>query len=206
MATTIERDPQGRFVSNNDDAVSPASSNRNFGVLAGAVGAGAALGVLAMLGRKAAVQAPTALAGDWAEALAAEHKAVLKIFDAIEATAENATGRRTMLLTQLKHALTKHAIEEENVIYPALRDAGRRDEADALNKEHGDVKHYLYQLDQTPKNATEWLAIVRRFRADIERHMTEEETELFPALRAQLSEEKNKALKAAMNKEGFKVA
>lgn len=203
---TIERDNKGRFVGENSETMTSGSTSPSLGILAGAVGAGAALGVLAMLGRKAAVQAPTALAGDWVDALAAEHKAVLKVFDTIEATPETATGKRTMLLAHLKHALVKHAIEEENVIYPALRDAGRRDEADELNKEHGDVKHYLYQLEQTPKNSPEWLAIVRRFRADIEKHMTEEETDLFPALRAQLSEEKNKALKTAMNKEGFKVA
>ena len=38
----------------------------------GAVAGGAALGIMAMLGRKAAVQAPTLMAGDWDEALAAD--------------------------------------------------------------------------------------------------------------------------------------
>jgi hypothetical protein len=36
--------------------------------------------------------------------------------------------------------------------------------------------------------------------------MQEEEMHLFPMLRSQLSEEKNKALTTTMNKEGFKVA
>ena len=52
-------------------------------------------------------------------------------------------------------------------------------------------------------NTAEYLA---EFRSDIEKHMQEEEVHLFPMLRAQLSEEKNKALTLTMNKEGFKVA
>ncbi|RYD62776.1 MAG: hemerythrin domain-containing protein [Sphingomonadales bacterium] len=175
-------------------------------MIAGAAAGGAALGLLAMLGRKAAVQAPTALAGNWDEALAAEHAATRKVFDALEATDETNTTKRSMLLAHLKHALMKHAIEEENVIYPALREAGQREAADALNQEHGYVKQYLYELENIPKASPDWIAKLREFRADIETHMREEEDDLFPQLRAQLSDEKNKALTLTMNKEGFKVA
>ena len=201
MATTTNtRGKNGRF-SNNAQ-----KSDSNLGVIAGAAAGGLALGVLAMLGRKAAVQAPTALAGNWDQALKLEHAATLKVFDLMEATDETNTVKRGMLLSHLKHALMKHAIEEENVIYPALREAGQQDAADELNKEHGYVKQYLYELENTPTASPDWIMKVRRFRADIEQHMAEEETNLFPMLRAQLSEEKNKALTLAMNKEGFKVA
>ena len=200
MATTnATRGKNGRFENTS-------KSDSNFGLIAGAAAGGLALGVLAMLGRKAAVQAPTALAGNWDQALKLEHAATRKVFDALEATDETNTTKRSMLLSHLKHALMKHAIEEENVIYPALRDAGRIEAADELNKEHGYVKQYLYELDNTPNASPEWMEIVRRFRADIEAHVAEEETNLFPMLRAMLSEEKNKALTHAMNKEGFKVA
>ena len=200
--TTVEatRDKKGRFTG------SEARGGNGYGALAGAAAGGLALGVLAMLGRKAIVQAPTALAGNWDEALMLEHQATLTLFDALEATDEKATGRRNMLLMQLKHALMKHAIEEENVIYPALRDAGHAADADQLNKEHGYVKQYLYELSTTPSASPEWIATVRRFRADIEAHIREEEDQLFPMLRASLSEEKNRELTLAMNKEGFKVA
>lgn len=199
--TTVEatRDKKGRFTG------SEARGGSGF-ALVGVAAGGLALGVLAMLGRKAAVQAPTALAGNWDDALKLEHAATRKVFDALEATDENAVVKRNMLLAHLKHALMKHAIEEENVIYPALRDAGQRDAADELNKEHGYVKQYLYALSTTPSASPEWIATVRRFRADIEAHMREEEDTLFPMLRATLSEEKNRELTLAMNKEGFKVA
>ena len=201
MATTTRaRDSKGRFKDDNGSWLG------GFGPIAGAVAGGAALGVLAMLGRKAAVQSPTMLAGDWMDGLIAEHQMVLKLFDGLEATEDKAAGRRSMLLMQIKHALAKHAIEEENVIYPALREAGKIEEADELTKEHGYVKQYLYELENMPNTGPAFLEKVRAFRADLEDHMREEEDRLFPALRTQLSDEKNKTLTHAMNKEGFKVA
>ncbi|WP_448664728.1 hemerythrin domain-containing protein [Sphingomonas sp. CJ20] len=206
MATTATRDDKGRFKATRSRSKNGSGSGNGIGVIAGAAAGGAALGLLALLGRKAAVQAPTALAGNWDEALATEHAAMLKVFDSIEATDESATVRRNLLLSHLKHALMKHAIEEENVVYPALREIGQQDAADALNKDHGYVKQYLYELENMPTASPEWIAKVRKFRADIEAHMQEEELTLFPMLRAALSEEKNKALTLTMNKEGFKVA
>lgn len=177
-----------------------------YGAIAGAATAGVALGMLAMLSRKAAVQAPTFLAGDWDDALKAEHAATLKVFDLIEATDDTQTHRRSLHLVQLKHALAKHAIQEENTIYPALRDAGEIEGADELTKEHGYVKQYLYDLENMPKAGPAFLEKVRAFRAEIEDHMREEEEELFPALKARLSVDENKKLTLAMNKEGFKLA
>lgn len=207
MATTTE--PKRTTKTTAKDAAkdaAKASNGTSMGVIAGAVAGGAALGLLAMLGRKAAVQAPSALAGNWDDALKAEHKAVLKVFDTLEATDDKATIRRNMLLAHIKHALVKHAIEEENVIYPALREAGKTEEADNLNAEHGYVKQFLYDLENMPSTSPKWLEKVKEFRAALEKHIREEEDTLFPELRAQLSEERNKALTLAMNKEGFKVA
>lgn len=207
MATiTATRDDKGRYAKKAKSNGHSNGGGRNLGVIAGAAAGGAALGLLAMLGRKAIVQAPSALAGDWMDALIVEHRAVEKLFDSIEATDDRMTGRRNMLLMQLKHTLLKHAIEEENVIYPALREAGQREAADALNKEHGYVKQYLYELESSPSTAPEWIAKVRDFRADVEEHVREEETHFFPMLRAMLTEDKSRALTLAMNKEGFKVA
>jgi hemerythrin superfamily protein len=175
------------------------------GIVLGAAAAGIVAGVVANLGRKAIVQAPTALAGDWFEGLKAEHKMALGLFDAIQATKDEQTVRRTVLLTQLKHALGKHAFTEENVIYPELRDNGEAGDADELNTEHGYVKQYLYDLEQLDNSSPEFLKKVAAFRGDLEDHIRDEETRIFPALHAKLGE-KNKAVTAAANKEGFKLA
>ncbi|WP_254601941.1 hemerythrin domain-containing protein [Sphingomonas bacterium] len=181
-------------------------SEYSTGAMVGIAAAGLAVGLAANVARKFAVQAPTLLAGDWDQALKAEHDLTLKVFDALQATNETNTTKRGMLLMQLKHALAKHAMEEENVVYPALREIGEVEAADDLNKDHGYVKQYLYELTEMPKASIDFLPKVARFRADIERHMREEENTLFPRLKNRLSPERNKEITAQMNKEGLKLA
>ncbi|MCC2978475.1 hemerythrin domain-containing protein [Sphingomonas sp. PL-96] len=173
-----------------------------------AIGAatGVVAGLLANFVRKAAVQAPTAFAGNWDKALAAEHAAALKIFDLLEKTSDGNTGRRAFLLMQLKHAISKHAFQEENVVYAMMRDQGLTDAADHLNHEHGYVKQYFFELTEMAKSDPEWLPKLKEFRGMIEQHMREEEDDLFPKLRGQLSDAQNKHITAAMNKEGLKLA
>jgi hemerythrin superfamily protein len=168
--------------------------------------AGLAVGLAANVVRKIVVQAPTFTAGRWDEALAAEHKATLALFDQIARTTDSQTTRRNMLLTQLKHALAKHAFQEENVVYPALRDHAQTEAADHLNHDHGYVKQYLYELTLMPRDDAGWLPTVREFRMTLEKHMHEEEDTVFPRLYRTLSAEQNKSLTIAMNKEGLKVA
>ena len=206
MATTDTSEKTKATPRRSANKPAPKNEASGTGALWGAAAAGVAVGVAAMIGRKVAVQAPTALAGDWDVALAAEHTAVSKLFDGLESTTTENTTKRAMMLAQLKHALAKHAMQEENTIYPALRDAGKAEEADSLNKDHGYVKQYLYELDNCPKDSDSFLSILRRFRADLDKHVREEEDDLFPALKAQLSPEANKKLTFAMNKEGFKLA
>lgn len=204
MATTETAEkPKNR---RNNGAKKSSNDGSTTGALIAAGAAGAALGIAAMIGRKVAVQAPTALAGDWDQALAVEHAAVIKVFDALELTTRQNTTKRAILLAQLKHALAKHALQEENTVYPALRESGETEAADHLNQDHGYVKQYLYELSNCPKDSERFLEIVRRFRTDLEKHVREEEDVLFPALKASLSDEVNKALTVAMNKEGFKLA
>jgi len=197
------RDGDGRFTS---ERSAFSWGGGNAGILAGAAIAGAAVGIAANFGRKFLMQMPAAAAGDWFEALKAEHAATRAVFDQIEATNDSQTILRTTLLMKLKYALTKHAHEEESIIYPALRQANSSHDADALNAEHGYVKTYLYELENLAKDSPDWLARARDFRAMLEEHIRMEEDEVFPAFKQLLSEEQNAKLTSAMNKEGFKMA
>ena len=177
------------------------------GVLAGAALAGAAMGIAANVGRKLFVQFTTGgVSGDWCDALKAEHALALGIFDKIEATDDSQGMIRSHLLMKLKYALTKHAHEEESIVYPALRQAYLAHNADALNAEHGYVKTYLYELETLSNTSPEWLARVRDFRSMIQEHMRMEEDEVFPAFQKVMSPEQNAKLTSLMNKEGFKMA
>ena len=220
MATTTASETSGKRSSGsraarsrsngNDNKSGSNNGNRSGGLSQGAMlgiaAAGVLAGLVASVGRKAVVQGVSALSGDWFEALKTEHKMALGIFDKLEATKDSQTTKRAMLLMQLKHALSKHAFEEENAIYPALRDHDEREEADHLNHDHGYVKQFLYELTILPKNSPAWLPKLREFRSALEKHIREEEDTIFPALQASLSDEENSQLTFAMNKEGFKLA
>ena len=182
------------------------SANDNGAVLlAGAAGFG--FGLLASVGRKLAVQAITANQGDWFEGLKAEHKLAMGIIEALEATTEAETGKRKALLFSLQHALGKHAIQEEDVIYCALRALGDVTDADKLGSEHNaEVKQGLYDLEQIDKASPLWLERLRAMKAAIEAHVREEEDVVFPRLHAKMTDEENAKLTTRMNFEGFKVA
>ena len=198
---TPPRDSHGRFKHK-----SAFSFGGQSGALAAAAVAGAAVGFAANMGRKMMMQSTTFMAGNWDEALRAEHKATLALFDQLEATTDNQTTTRSHLVMKIKYALSKHALQEEDVIYPAMREANEAHDADDLNGEHGYVKTYLYELENMAKDGPEFLARVRDFRTLLEGHIRNEEDNVFPRLRAALSEEQNKKLTMAMNKEGLKLA
>ena len=169
-------------------------------------GAGLLLGLLANPARKLAVQAPTMMKGAWDEALATEHKATLALIDAIQKTDLGDTGRRAMMLMQLKHMIAKHSFQEENTVYAMMRQHGLLDPAKHLNEDHAEVKRLLFELTEMPKDDPQWLGKIGELRSALEEHMREEEQDHFPKLRAALSEDENAELSKAMNKEGLKLA
>jgi len=182
------------------------TSNGQFGRLA----AGAAFGFMAGLAlphaRKAVMQGPSIAAGDWAEALKTEHRMVEKAFQALLATDASDHMKRQMLLTKIAYALTKHAIEEENVLYPALAENGREELAHHLIEDHGQVKTFIYDLRRTALDDPSWIETVRTFFSALQQHVREEEEEVFPAFHQALSGDENARLTRMLNWEGFKVA
>ena len=171
-------------------------------IIAAALG-GAAIGFAANYGRKFITQAVSGLSGDWDEVLATEHDLTLAVFDKMLATDSTQTWKRSMLLMQLTHALDKHAHEEEMVVYPALRDAGQKTEAEQLNSEHGYIKTFLYDLGQMGPDSPTWLDKVREFRNLVAEHAKMEEEQVFPAFKRNLDEEQNANITALVNKDGF---
>lgn len=174
--------------------------------IAGAAIGGAMIAVAANLGRKAAVQGLSATAGSWDESLAAEHKAVLAMFDKMLATDDDQTKKRALLLMQLGHALDKHAYAEEHVVYPSLRESNDESVAALLETEHGEVKTYLHRLANMPKDSPEWLPLVAEFRDSVAAHARMEEEEVFPQLRARIDDAMDKRITKEVNKAGFMMA
>jgi hemerythrin superfamily protein len=136
-----------------------------------------------------AIGSLSAMAGrDPFDALAQDHRNVLSMFDLIERTGTSARTRRSALLFQIKRMLTAHALAEEDIIYPMLRDDAHREEmASQLYREHAEMKVHLFELEHQAKDDAGWIAKLRDLRSIIERHARQEEDSEFPRLRAALS-------------------
>lgn len=176
----------------------------------GRIATGAALGFFAGLAlphaRKAVMQAPSAMAGDWVEALKAEHRLVEGLFDKLLKTDESQVVKREMLLAKIAYALSKHAIEEENVVYPALMEGARADTARHLTEDHAEIKTFIYDLRRISSSDPQWILRAREFFEKLQEHVREEEDEIFPQFRNAMSPEDNARITKMMNWEGFKVA
>jgi hemerythrin superfamily protein len=180
--------------------------HNHFGMMAGALAVGMFAGLAASQSRKVIAQAPAVAAGNWVDALKAEHRLVEKLFQSLFGTDNSQTMKRKMLLSKIAHALTKHANEEENVVYPALTQSPIADRADEMFHEHAEMKTRLYALKQIDAGEGQWLERARELFELIQHHVREEEEQILPQLQASLSEAENKKLNLMMNWEGYKVA
>ena len=205
-STTTSNRANGKSSATNSPREKPAFAWGSAAGIASAAVGGAMIAIAANLGRKAAVQGMSAAAGNWADSLAAEHKAVLAMFDKMLDTEDNQTKRRALLLLQISHALDKHAYAEEHVIYPCLRESNDESVAELLETEHGEVKTYLHRLANMPKDSPEWLGLVQEFRDSVAAHARMEENEVFPQLRAAIDDAMDKRITKEVNKAGFMMA
>ena len=133
------------------------------------------------------------------ELLKQDHKKVSGIFEKLEPTTERAEKTREELFTQLKQELDVHAAIEEQIFYPAIKDADETHEITLeAFEEHAVVKTLLSELDAEPKDTEEWKAKLTVLKENVEHHVEEEETEMFPKARKVLSEEQIEQLGARM--------
>jgi hemerythrin superfamily protein len=197
---------QSRSSNRSQDNWSAFSWSDHSGPLIGAALAGAAIGFAANIGRKFAMQGMEAAAGDWLDMLEKDHDEIQKLVEQMLATDESQTWKRSMLLMKLAHKLDKHAYEEENVIYPALRDDNDTVEADQLDTEHGHVKTLIFELKQMESHSPLWLETVRKLRDSLDEHIRMEEEQVLPKLKQDLDEEQNAKLTNMVNKAGFTMA
>lgn len=192
--------------SGSDDNRSAFSWGDNAGPIIAAAFGGAALGFAANYSRKLLMQGMEAAAGAWDEILTAEHEMALALFDKMLATDETQSFRRKMLLMKLTHALDKHAHQEEMVVYPALREANEKADADHLEGEHGYIKTFIYELNEMGPDASNWLERVREFRQLVSEHAHMEEEQVFPRFKHGMDERQNARITSLVNRDGFWMA
>jgi hemerythrin superfamily protein len=94
---------------------------------------------------------------------------------------------RQELFDCLRATLAAHETAEEMVLYPMARAAGAGEIVDRRVQEEDEAKTALAELEKLDANASEFDAKLRAFHADVLKHATAEETELFPVLEQKLS-------------------
>jgi iron-sulfur cluster repair protein YtfE (RIC family) len=182
--------------------------NRNTGRIIGAAGV-AALGVVAGLAlsrsKQTAMKAVMALTGDWERQLKAEHGAIRKLLKAMVDAELTDAARRAELLEALDDVLTRHSIEEEKVIYPALRAAGSSTASALLFADHGEMKTMVRALQELPPADPAWNEAAKALRQLFLRHVKQEE-ELFPLLHQLGDKTRNKALTQLVRREAVRLS
>lgn len=146
-------------------------------------------------GTKAAAKKSPARASknDAIALLTKDHRDVTKLFKAYEKLAKNEapSEERLEIAQQICEMLTAHATIEEEIFYPAVREALEED--DLLNEaevEHASAKDLIAQIESMDPEDDLYDAKVKVLGEYIEHHVQEEENEMFPkATKAKLDME-----------------
>jgi hemerythrin superfamily protein len=134
--------------------------------------------------------------------LVEDHRRVDTMFERMLATTPAQGKERTALLMEVKRELTRHAVAEENVVYPAVvEQATLRGEVPELYQEHSEMKVFLYRLEQMPKDSPQWSEGVTTLRRLVREHAQEEETDVFPRMRTLLDVQQREALNRKIRRE-----
>jgi iron-sulfur cluster repair protein YtfE (RIC family) len=139
--------------------------------------------------------------GDPLETLIDDHRAIMSHLDAMVESSDQEMLSRAQHLLRLKRHLGAHAMAEEDIVYPALREQGPDANSTQLYQEHAEMKVLLYKLEQTPKNAEQWHTHATALRALIEGHIRQEEDVEFPKLRAALDDATSSDLASKIERE-----
>lgn len=123
-----------------------------------------------------------------------DHADVKAALAALEATGAGEVKERTRLAAEAVRAIELHARIEEELFYPAFRDALSEASDEELYftalEEHHVVELVIPDLLDCDPESGEFLAKVRVLRDLVERHVDEEERELFPRVRKLLGAER----------------
>ena len=121
--------------------------------------------------------------------LKADHQRVKDLFAQYE-SADNRETKRT-LAEQVFTELEMHAQLEENVFYPAVNE--ETDEGPELVKEslseHETVKHLIQELRGMAHDTDAFDAKFQELIRNVEHHVEEEESEMFPLAEEEMEEE-----------------
>src|SRR6476620_2446618 len=131
----------------------------------------------------------TRSAKDACDLLDADHRNVKKMFKEYEELTEsrgrNLAQKKMELARQICIELTVHARIEEEIFYPAVREAIKEtDRLDEATVEHQSAKELIAQIESGAQADDMFDAKVKVLGEYVDHHIKEEKNELFPKARA----------------------
>jgi hemerythrin-like domain-containing protein len=115
--------------------------------------------------------------------LKADHKKVRGLLAALEKTTERSADRRTKLLQQIEDEISVHSTIEEEIFYPAYREAVTKKDDRVLYQEaleeHHVVDLVLPEVKACDPRSEVFAAKAKVLKELIEHHADEEEKEMF---------------------------
>jgi len=140
--------------------------------------------------------------------LKADHAAVKKLFAQEKKLAKN-NSAKVKTFNEIKAALEVHATIEEEIFYPAVKKSRSehvKDEVREGYEEHQQIKNLLTQIAAiTPADETYDMKI-KVLMEDVEHHVKDEETEMFPDARKFLSESRLMELRTELEERKQELA
>jgi hemerythrin-like domain-containing protein len=126
---------------------------------------------------------------DVVDMLTADHHEVLELVSQIRAT-DDTTARRDMTDTVIAE-LVRHSVAEEMYVYPAMREHLPDGDAAVQHdiEEHQQLEETMKALESLDTGDADFLQALDELEQVLRDHVTDEETEQFPALRQHLSAE-----------------
>lgn len=130
---------------------------------------------------------------DAIELLLSDHKKVRELLSQLTGTTSRAEKTRTDLLQKITMEIEVHAKIEEEIFYPALREAGKKDEEEmyfeALEEHRAAGDLVLPDLLNTEVTSEKFSGRAKVLKELVEHHIEEEEEEMFPRVRELLSQD-----------------
>jgi hemerythrin superfamily protein len=125
--------------------------------------------------------------GNAIELLIADHENVRRLFDEYEELVDDEADEedRQALAEEICAMLTVHSMLEQEIIYPAAREAvDDQDQLDEAEVEHQNIDDMVAQIQELDPSEELYDAKVKVLSELVEHHVREEEDELFPKLEA----------------------
>ncbi len=122
---------------------------------------------------------------DAIELLTAQHKEVKDMFEEFENMSDRATTSKKKLVEKICENLIMHTAIEEEIFYPAVREASKETEdmVDEAVVEHASAKDLIAQLQEADPGDDLYDAKVKVLGEQIDHHVEEEEEEMFKKVR-----------------------